>query len=135
MLSVPRAFGTLFFHPRSPQVVADVIAEAAVTILRGPDHDAADPDKAFRKWDAAVGSLNQNALDLPPLNAQMLSTCLMYASLHASKEDSYYQAYAQFKLHWLNRRRPLMLPQSELQLCRSPPLCCARPRPLRRRLR
>jgi hypothetical protein len=35
------------FHPRSPQVVADVIAEAAVTILRGPDHDTTDPDKAL----------------------------------------------------------------------------------------
>jgi len=27
----------------------------------------------------------------------MLSTCLMVASLHASKEDSYYQAYAQLQ--------------------------------------
>ena len=45
------------FHPRSPQVVAAVIAEAAVTILRGPDHATADPNKAFRQWDAAVGSL------------------------------------------------------------------------------
>ena len=59
------------FHPRSPQVVAAVIAEAAVTILRGPDYDTNDPDKAFRQWDAAVDSLNLNALDLPPLNAQM----------------------------------------------------------------
>jgi len=49
------------FHPRSPQVVAAVIAEATVTILKGPDHDTTDPAKAFRKWDAAVGSLNQNA--------------------------------------------------------------------------
>jgi hypothetical protein len=49
------------FHPRSPQVVAAVIAETTVTILKGPDHDTTDPAKAFRKWDAAVGSLNQNA--------------------------------------------------------------------------
>ena len=30
-------------------------------------------------------------------DAKMLSTCLMVASLHASKEDSYYQAYAQLQ--------------------------------------
>ena len=91
----------LAFHPRSHQVVSAVIAEAASTILQGPDHDTTDPAKAFRKWDATVGSLNQNALDLPPLDAKMLSTCLMVASLHASKEDSYYQAYLQLraKLH------------------------------------
>ena len=71
-----------------------MIAEAAATILQGPDHDITDPAKAFRKKDATVGSLNQNALDLPPLDAKMLSTCLMVASLHASKEESYYQAYA-----------------------------------------
>ena len=73
------------FHPRSPQVVAAVIAEATVTILKGPDHDTTDPAKAFRKWDAAVSSLNQNASDLPPLDAKTLSACLMVASLHASK--------------------------------------------------
>lgn len=78
-------------------MVSAVIAEAAATILQGPDHDTTDPAKAFRKWDAAVGSLNQNALDLPPLDAKMLSTCLMVASLHASKEESYYQAYAQLQ--------------------------------------
>ena len=49
------------FRPRSPQVVAAVIAESTVTILKVPDHDTTDPAKAFRKWDAAVGSLNQNA--------------------------------------------------------------------------
>jgi len=87
----------LAFHPHSHQVVSAVIAEAASTILQGPDHDTTDPAKAFRKWDAAVGSLNQNALDLPPLDAKMLSTCLMVASLHASKEDSYYQAYLQLQ--------------------------------------
>ena len=85
------------FHPRSFPVVASVIAESAVAILRGPDHDTADADKAFRKWDAAVGDLNQNARDLPPLTAEMLSTCLMYASLHASKADPYYQAYSQLQ--------------------------------------
>ena len=85
------------FHPRSPQVVAAVIAEATVTILKGPDHDTTDPAKAFRKWDAAVSSLNQNASDLPPLDAKTLSACLMVASLHASKEDSYYQAYTQLQ--------------------------------------
>ena len=85
------------FHPRSPQVVADFLAEATVAILRGPDHDTVDPTKAFRQWDAAVGALNQHALDLPPLTAQMLCACLMYASLHASKEDSYYQAYMQLQ--------------------------------------
>ena len=85
------------FHPRSPQVVSAVIAEAAATILQGPDHDTTDPAKAFRKWDAAVGSLNPNAPDLPPLDAKMVSTCLMVASLHASKEDSYYQAYLQLQ--------------------------------------
>ena len=91
-----RLWDALFtaFHPRSPQVVAVVIAEAAATILQGPDHDTTDPAKAFRKWDTAVGSLNQNALDLPPPDAKMLSTCLMVARLHASKEESYYQAYA-----------------------------------------
>jgi len=87
----------LAFHSHSHQVVSAVIAEAASTILQGPDHDTTDPAKAFRKWDAAVGSLNQNALDLPPLDAKMLSTCLMVASLHASKEDSYYQAYLQLQ--------------------------------------
>jgi hypothetical protein len=74
-----------------------MIAEATVTILQGPDHDTTDPAKSFRNWDAAVDSLNQNASDLPPLDAKMLSTCLMVASLHASKEDSYYQAYAQLQ--------------------------------------
>jgi len=33
----------------------------------------------------------------PPLDAKMLSTYLMVASLHASKEESYYQAYAQLQ--------------------------------------
>ena len=71
----------LAFHPHSHQVVSAMVAEAASTILRGPDHNTADPAKAFRKWDAAVSSLNQSALDLPPLDAKMLSTCLMEASL------------------------------------------------------
>jgi hypothetical protein len=81
------------FHPHSHQVVSAMVAEAASTILRGPDQNISDPVKAFRKWDAAVSSLNQSAQDLPPLDAQMLSTCLMVASLHASPEDSYFQAY------------------------------------------
>jgi len=85
------------FHPRSPQVVADFLAEKTVAILRGPDHNAADPSLAFRKWDTAVGALNRHAHDLPPITAQMLCACLMYASLHASKEDSYYQAYMQLQ--------------------------------------
>jgi|SaaInl85LU_5_DNA_1037374.scaffolds.fasta_scaffold12453_2 hypothetical protein len=85
------------FHPRSPQVIADFLAEKTVAILRGPDHNAADPSLAFRKWDTAVGALNRHAHDLPPITAQMLCACLMYASLHASKEDSYYQAYMQLQ--------------------------------------
>ena len=85
------------FHPRSPQVVADFIAEKTVAILRGPDHNATDPSQAFRKWDAAVGALNRHAHDLPPVTAQTLCACLMYASLHTSKEDSYYQAYMQLQ--------------------------------------
>ena len=85
------------FPPRAPQVVADFLAEKTVAILRGPDHQAADPVAAFRKWDDAVGALNRHAHDLPPISAQMLSACLMYASLHASKEDSYYQAYMQLQ--------------------------------------
>ena len=85
------------FPPQSPRVVAEVIAEAAVAILRGPDHDAADAEKAFRKWDDAVGTLNQTANDLPPFDARMLCAYLMYASLHGSKEDSYYQAYSQLQ--------------------------------------
>ena len=68
-----------------------------MAILRGPDHHAADPVAAFRKWDDAVGALNRHAHDLPPITAQMLCACLMYASLHASKEDSYYQAYMQLQ--------------------------------------
>ena len=87
----------LAFHPHSHQVVSAMVAEAASTILRGPDHNTADLAKAFRKWDAAVSSLNQSALDLPPLDARMLSTCLMVASLHASQEDSYFQAYLQLQ--------------------------------------
>lgn len=87
----------LAFPPRSPQVIAEVIAEAAVTILRGPDHDAEDSDKAFRKWDAAVGTLNQTASDMPPFDSKMLCTYLMFASLHSSKEDAYYQAYSQLQ--------------------------------------
>ena len=85
------------FHPRSHQVISAVIAEAASTILQGPDHDTTDPAKGFRKWDAAVISLHANARDLPALDAGLLSTCLMVASLHASKEDSYYQAYLQLQ--------------------------------------
>ena len=81
------------FHPHSHQVVSAVIAEAASTILQGPDHDISDPTKAFRRWDAAVASLHQNAGDLPTLDAKTLSACLMIASMHASKQDSYYQAY------------------------------------------
>ena len=85
------------FHPRAPQVVADFLAEKTVATLRGPDHNATDPSVAFRKWDAAVGALNRHAHDLPPITAQTLCACLMYASLHASKEDSYYQAYMQLQ--------------------------------------
>jgi len=85
------------FHPRALQVVADFLAEKTVAILRGPDHNATDPSLAFRKWDAAVGALNRHAHDIPPITAQMLCACLMYASLHASKEDSYYQAYMQLQ--------------------------------------
>jgi len=81
------------FHPHSHQVVSAVIAEAASTILQGPDHDISDPTKAFRRWDAAVASLHQNAGDLPTLDAKTLCTCLMIASMYASKQDAYYQAY------------------------------------------
>ena len=81
------------FHPRSHQVIAAVIAEAASVILQGPDPDTTDPDKAFRKWDAAVSSLHANARDLPSLDPSTLAMCLMIASMHASKEESYYQAY------------------------------------------
>ena len=63
----------LAFHPRSHPVVSAVIAEAASTILQGPDHDTNDPAKAFRKWDAAVGSLNKNAIDSPPLSLDFLA--------------------------------------------------------------
>ena len=90
------------FHPRSPQVVSAVIAEAAATILAGPDHETTDPAKAFRKWDAAVGSLNQNALDLPPLDAKMLSTCLMVANLPSGmppRKNRATRPTRSFKLH------------------------------------
>jgi len=85
------------FHPRAPQAVADFLTEKTVAILRGPDHNATDPSVAFRKWDSAVSALNRHAHDLPPITAQTLCACLMYASLHASKEDSYYQAYMQLQ--------------------------------------
>jgi hypothetical protein len=45
------------FPPRSPQVVAGLIAAAAVNIMRGPDHATADATKAFKHWDAAVSNL------------------------------------------------------------------------------
>ena len=45
------------FPPRSPQVVAGLIAAAAVNIMRGQDHVTVDATKAFKHWDAAVSNL------------------------------------------------------------------------------
>jgi len=46
------------FPPRSPQVVAGLIAAAAVNIMRGPDHaTTAGATKAFKHWHAAVSNL------------------------------------------------------------------------------
>jgi hypothetical protein len=45
------------FPPRSPQVVAGLIAAAAVNIMRGPDHATAGATKAFEHWHAAVSNL------------------------------------------------------------------------------
>ena len=45
------------FPPRSPQVVAGLIAAAAVNIMRGPDHATAGATKAFKHWHAAVSNL------------------------------------------------------------------------------
>ena len=44
---------------KSLMVVAGLIAAAAATIMRGPDHSSMDPDKAFKHWDTAVASLLQ----------------------------------------------------------------------------
>jgi hypothetical protein len=79
------------FPLRSPQVVAGLIAEAAVKIMRGPDHVATDPAKAFADWDEAVSHLLY--LAEVTLTSEQLSAILMFASLHGSTNDLYYTAY------------------------------------------
>jgi hypothetical protein len=79
------------FPLRSPQVVAGLIAEAAVKIMRGPDHGATDPAKAFAAWDEAVSHLLY--LGEVTLTSEQLSAILMFASLHGSPNDLYYTAY------------------------------------------
>ena len=79
------------FPPSSPQVVAGLIAATAGSIMRGPDHNSVDPDKAFKHWDAAVASLLQvgDAVMTP----ERLGVIMMYASLHSSTKDTYYNAF------------------------------------------
>jgi len=79
------------FPLRSPQVVAGLIAEAAVKIMRGPDHAVTDPTKAFADWDEAVSHLLY--LGEVTLTSEQLSAILMFASLHGSTNDLYYTAY------------------------------------------
>jgi hypothetical protein len=79
------------FPLRSPQVVAGLIAEAAVKIMRGPDHAVTDPAKAFADWDEAVSHLLY--LGEVTLTSEQLSVILMFASLHGSTNDFYYTAY------------------------------------------
>ena len=79
------------FPPSSPQVVAGLIAAAAASIMRGPDHSSMDPDKAFKHWDAAVASLLQVGGEV--LTPERLGAIMMYASLHSSAKDTYYSAF------------------------------------------
>jgi len=79
------------FPPSCPQVVAGLIAAAAGSIMRGPDHSSVDPDKAFRHWDAAVASLLQ--VGDVVMTPERLVAIMMYASLHSSAKDTYYHAF------------------------------------------
>jgi hypothetical protein len=79
------------FPPSSPQVVAGLIAAAAASIMRGPDHSSMDPDKAFKHWDTAVASLLQVGSEV--LTPERLGAIMMYASLHSSAKDTYYHAF------------------------------------------
>ena len=73
------------------KVVAGLIAEASAKIMRGPDHGATDPAKAFADWDEAVSHLLY--LGEVTLTSEQLSAILMFASLHGSTNDLYYTAY------------------------------------------
>ena len=79
------------FPLRSPQVVAGLIAEAAVKIMRCIDHGATDPAKAFADWDEAVSHLLY--LGEVTLTSEQLIAILMFASFHGSTKDLYYTAY------------------------------------------
>jgi hypothetical protein len=79
------------FPPSSPQVVAGLIAAAAGSIMRGPDHNSVDPDKAFKHWDAAVASLLQ--VGDAAMTPEGLGAIMMYASLHSSTKGTYYNAF------------------------------------------
>jgi hypothetical protein len=81
---------------KSLMVVAGLIAAAAASIMRGPDHSSMDPDKAFKHWDTAVASLLQvgNAV----LTPERLGAIMMYASLHSSAKDTYYSAFMRLNL-------------------------------------
>ena len=59
--------------------------------MRGPDHGATDPAKAFADWDEAVSHLLY--LGEVTLTSEQLSAILMFASLHGSTNDLYYTAY------------------------------------------
>jgi hypothetical protein len=91
------------FPPSSPQVVAGLIAAAAASIMRGPDHSSMDPEKAFKHWDAAVASLLQVGGEV--LTPERLGAIMMYTSLHSSTKDTYYSAFMrvtiQSSLHWV----------------------------------
>jgi hypothetical protein len=76
---------------KSLMVVAGLIAAAAASIMRGPDHSSMDPDKAFKHWDAAVASLLQVGGEV--LTPDRLGAIMMYASLHSSAKDTYYSAF------------------------------------------
>jgi hypothetical protein len=59
--------------------------------MHGPDHSSADPEKAFKHWNAAVASLLQ--VGDVVMTPERFGAVMMYASLHGSTKDTYYNAF------------------------------------------
>jgi hypothetical protein len=78
------------FLPSSPQAVAGLTAAAAGN-MHGPDHSSADPEKAVKHWNAAVASLLQ--VGDVVMTPERFGAVMMYASLHGSTKDTYYNAF------------------------------------------